>query len=119
MVAELSVPIVSVNDEIAILPLIGSVDMERGNMLRERVLRESYDLKIRTLIIDLSGLQTADTFVVQHLYQLFEALTLLGIHPIVSGVTPALAQTFGQLGLNFGNVPSYSSLKMALKDIFR
>lgn len=118
LVAELSVPLVSLTDEIAILPLIGTVDQDRGNMLRERVLREAYDMKVRTLIIDVSGLQSTDTFVVQQLYHLFEALNLLGIRPMVSGVTPAIAQTFGHLGLTFGNVPSYSSLKSALKVYF-
>lgn len=119
MVAELSVPLVPVNDDIAILPLIGSIDTDRSNLLRERALQEAYELKIRTLIVDVSGLQTADTFVVQQLYNLFEGLSLLGIRPVVSGVTPAIAQTFGHLGLTFGNVPSYSSLKMALKSLFR
>jgi rsbT co-antagonist protein RsbR len=119
MVTELSVPLVSLNDEIAILPLIGTIDTERGNMLRERVLREAYDMKVRTLIIDVSGLQAIDTFVAQQLFQLFEAMSLLGIRPIVSGVTPAIAQTFVQLCLSFGEVSSYSSLKLALKELFR
>lgn len=119
MVTELSVPLVSINDDIAILPLIGTIDMDRSNLLRERVLREAYDMKVRTLIIDVSGLQAIDTFIAQQLYQLFEALTLLGIRPMVSGVTPGIAQTFGQLGLSFGDVPSYSSLKLALKQLFR
>src|SRR5690606_24383995 len=79
LVTELSVPIVSINDDTAILPLIGTVDHDRALILHERVLQNASQLRLEYLIIDLSGLQNTDTFVAQQLFNLFDALCLLGI----------------------------------------
>jgi rsbT co-antagonist protein RsbR len=114
LVSELSVPLVSINDQTAILPLVGAVDHDRAQILHERVLPNASELKLENLIIDLSGLETTDTFVAQQLFNLFDALTLLGIQPIVSGISPAIAQTLVQLGLTFGRIKSFATLKQAL-----
>ncbi|WP_438312384.1 STAS domain-containing protein [Sporosarcina sp. FA9] len=114
MITELSVPIVSIDDVTAILPLIGTIDHERSLTLQERVLLEASELQLKTLVIDLSGLQTTDTFVVQQLFHLFDALSLLGIQPIVSGISPVIAQTLVSLDLNFGQIKSFASMKQAL-----
>ncbi|MET1014948.1 MAG: STAS domain-containing protein [Paenisporosarcina sp.] len=117
MVVELSVPVVSINDDIAILPLIGSLNAERSRVLHERALTEASRLKIKHLIIDLSGVQTIDTFVAQQLFSLLDALSLLGVKGTVSGISPIIAQTLVQLGLDFGKVGSFSTLKRALSVI--
>ncbi|BAQ08558.1 anti-sigma-factor antagonist [Bacillus sp. OxB-1] len=114
LITELSVPIVSINDKTAILPLIGTVDHDRALILHERVLQNAADRQLEYLIIDLSGLQTTDTFVAQQLFHLFDALCLLGINPIVSGISPAIAQTMVNLGLSFGRIRSFATLKQAL-----
>lgn len=114
LVSELSVPIVSITDYTAVLPLIGSFDYDRAFTFQEVTLSQASKLELNHLIIDLSGLQTTDTYVAQELYHLFDALTLLGIQPIVSGVTPPVAQTLVQLGLTFGKVKSFATLKQAL-----
>lgn len=114
MVVELSVPVVSINDDIAILPLIGSMNSERSRVLQERALTEASRLQIKHLIIDLSGVQTIDTFVAQQLFSLLDALSLIGVKGTVSGISPTIAQTLVHLGLDFGKVGSYSSLKRAL-----
>ncbi|MEK5068794.1 STAS domain-containing protein [Sporosarcina sp. FSL K6-1508] len=114
LVSELSVPLVSINDQTAILPLVGTVDHDRAIILQERVLPNASELQLENLIIDLSGLQTTDTFVAQQLFNLFDALSLLGIQPIVSGISPAIAQTLVQLGLSFGRIKSFATLKQAL-----
>lgn len=114
MVVELSVPVVSINDDIAILPLIGSMNEERSRVLHERALSEASRLKIKHLIIDLSGVQTIDTFVAQQLFNLLDSLALLGVKGTVSGISPIIAQTLVHLGLDFGRIGSYSSLKRAL-----
>jgi len=114
IITELSVPIVSIDDLTAILPLIGTIDHERSLTLQERVLIDASELQLKTLIIDLSGLQTTDTFVVQQLFHLFDALSLLGIQPIVSGISPVIAQTLVSLDLNFGQIKSFVSMKQAL-----
>lgn len=117
LVTELSVPIVSINEDTAILPLIGTVDHDRALILHERVLQNASELQLKYLIIDLSGLQNTDTFVAQQLFNLFDALGLLGIQPIVSGISPAIAQTLVNLGLSFGRIRSFATLKQALSYI--
>jgi len=114
LISELSVPLVSLNDKTAILPLVGTVDHDRSQILQERVLCNASELQLENLIIDLSGLQTTDTFVAQQLFNLFDALSLLGIQPIVSGISPAIAQTLVQLGLSFGRIKSFATLKQAV-----
>ena len=114
-IAELSVPIASINDTTAILPLIGVMDFNRGTALQEKVLKEAVRLNLEYLIIDLSGLQTTDTFVAQQLFILFESLSLVGAVPVVSGVTPAIAQTLVGLGLDFGSIKSFATLKQAIQ----
>ncbi|MDW0110999.1 STAS domain-containing protein [Sporosarcina aquimarina] len=114
-IAELSVPIASINDTTAILPLIGVMDFNRGTVLQEKVLKESVRLNLEYLIIDLSGLQTTDTYVAQQLFILFESLSLVGTVPVVSGVTPAIAQTLVGLGLDFGAIRSFATLKQAIQ----
>jgi len=114
MVVELSVPVVSINDDIAVLPLIGTMNEERSRVLHERALSEASRLQIKHLIIDLSGVQTIDTFVAQQLFNLLDSLALLGVKGTVSGISPIIAQTLVHLGLDFGRIGSYSSLKRAL-----
>lgn len=117
MVSELSVPIASVNSKTAILPLVGSLSHDRAKTLEERVLQEVLELQLENLIIDLSGLHTTDTFVTRQLFNLFDALSLLGVKPIVSGITPVIAQTLVNLGLTFGRIASFATLKQALASV--
>ncbi len=114
-IAELSVPIASINDKTAILPLIGVMDYNRGTALQEKVLKEAVRLNLEHLIIDLSGLQTTDTYVAQQLFILFDSLALIGTVPVVSGITPAIAQTLVGLGLDFGSIRSFATLKQAIE----
>lgn len=117
IVSELSVPIASVNSKTAILPLVGSLSHDRATALEERVLGEVLELELENLIIDLSGLHTTDTYVTRQLFNLFDALSLLGVKPIVSGITPVIAQTLVNLGLTFGRIASYATLKQALASL--
>ena len=117
MLTELSVPIVSITDDTGILPLVGTIDHDRAMILQERTLTNAAERKLKNLIIDLSGLHTTDTFVAQQLFNLFDALSLLGIKPIVSGISPAIAQTLVHLGLTFGRIKSFATLKQALAHI--
>ena len=117
VIMELSVPIVSINNETAILPLVGTLDHDRARILEKRVLLEASELRLEYLIIDLSGLQTTDTYVARQLFNLFDSLSLLGIQPIVSGISPAIAQTLVHLGLSFGRIKSFATLKQALSSI--
>ncbi|MCM3711515.1 STAS domain-containing protein [Sporosarcina luteola] len=114
---ELSVPIVSISDDIAILPLIGDIDTERALMLMDNTTKEVGRLKISYLILDLSGVAIVDTMVAQHIFNLSSTLKLLGVQTIITGVRPEVAQTAVSLGLDFSDQMTKGTLKQALVEL--
>ncbi|MGY4691225.1 STAS domain-containing protein [Salibacterium sp. K-3] len=112
---EISVPVVPITQGTAVLPLIGDMDDERSEFLQERTLERATELELSYLIIDLSGINTINTWFAQHLNHLIEALQLLGIDTSISGMRPELSQTIVQLGINFKQVAKYLTLEQALQ----
>lgn len=113
---ELSVPVVPLSKDIAVLPLVGNIDTERATLLMEIVLREAVQLKITHLILDLSGVAIVDTMVAQQLFNVTDALKLLGVDTIITGIRPEIAQTVVSLGIDFSNRMTKASLQQALSD---
>lgn len=111
---ELSVPVVPIANDIAILPLIGDIDTERAQLLMEETLIKTRDMGINHLIIDISGVVIIDTMVANELFKLMDALRLLGVATIFSGVRPEIAQTMVNLGLNTKDLVTKASLRQAL-----
>lgn len=111
---ELSVPVVPITNDIAILPLIGDIDTERAQLLMEETLIKTRDMGINHLIIDISGVVIIDTMVANELFKLMDALRLLGVTTIFSGVRPEIAQTMVNLGLNTKDLVTKASLRQAL-----
>ncbi|MBD7985972.1 STAS domain-containing protein [Sporosarcina sp. Sa2YVA2] len=114
---ELSVPIVSISDDIAILPLIGDIDTERALMLMDNTTKEAARLKISYLILDLSGVAIVDTMVAHHIFNLSSTLKLLGVKTILTGVRPEVAQTAVSLGLDFRDQITKGTLQQALAEL--
>ncbi|MDN4608223.1 STAS domain-containing protein [Sporosarcina highlanderae] len=114
---ELSVPIVSISNDIAILPLIGNIDTERALLLMENTTKEAGRLKISYLILDLSGVAIVDTMVAQHIFNLSSTLKLLGVQTILTGVRPEVAQTAVSLGLDFSDQITKGTLQQALSEL--
>ena len=114
---ELSVPIVSISNDIAILPLIGNIDTERALLLTENTTKEVARLKISYLILDLSGVAIVDTMVAQHIFNLSSTLKLLGVKTIITGVRPEVAQTAVSLGLDFSDQMTKGTLQQALVEL--
>ncbi|MFC3884136.1 STAS domain-containing protein [Bacillus songklensis] len=114
MILELSTPIIPVTSKVGILPLVGDIDTYRARIIRETTLTRSNKLKLEYLIIDLSGVPYMDTMVANELFQINKALSLLGISTVITGISPTIAQTTIQLGLDFRNISTYSSLQQAL-----
>ena len=114
---ELSVPVVPIFEGIAILPLIGDIDTNRAKILMDHATQRASDLKITKLILDLSGVSFIDTMVANHIFQLGAVLELIGVKTIITGVSPAIAQTSVQLNINLDRISTYSSLKQALTSI--
>lgn len=113
---ELSTPIVKINRDVAVLPLVGDIDTYRAKILLEQSIKKSADLGITQLIIDLSGVPIVDTMVANEIFQVSQALTLIGVVPTISGIRPEIAQAIVSLGLDFKNIQIKASLEQALSN---
>lgn len=114
LINKLSSPVITITKKTGLLPLIGDIDSERAKYILEHALRQSNERRLERLYIDLSGVVTVDTMVAQQIFQLSEALTLLGVQTILCGIRPEIAQTAVHLGLSFENIPTYATLENAL-----
>jgi rsbT co-antagonist protein RsbR len=114
---ELSVPVVTISKDIAILPLIGELDATRSKLLMEIALERSIETKINHLIIDLSGVPIVDTMVANNLYQVISSLKLIGVEATLTGIRPEIAQTLVQLGIRFEDIRTRASLQQTLSEI--
>jgi rsbT co-antagonist protein RsbR len=114
-ILNLSVPVVPLTKEVAILPIIGHIDSKRSQELLNQALLKGKDLKLSALILDLSGVHLIDTYVAQNLFQLNDALQIIGVRVIFSGLRPELAQTLVNLGISFDHMTVVNSLPQALK----
>ncbi|MFP3668801.1 STAS domain-containing protein [Priestia sp. SIMBA_032] len=111
---ELSVPVVPITKGIAILPLIGEVDTERATLLLEETLKKANELKLSHLLFDLSGVMIVDTMVAQQIFNIVDALRLLGVKTMLIGIRPEVAQTMVHLGINFSEITVKANLEQAL-----
>jgi rsbT co-antagonist protein RsbR len=108
-IADLSTPVVKLWDQVLALPLIGTLDSERTQVVMENLLQSIVDEGADIAIIDITGVPTVDTLVAQHLLKTVAAARLMGADCIVSGIRPHIAQTMVHLGVEL-NVISKASL---------
>lgn len=114
MINELSSPVISLSDNLALLPLVGDIDTIRAKHILESTLKQCSDQKIDHLLIDLSGVVIVDTMVAHQIFELIATLDLLGIKSTLSGIRPEIAQTSVQIGIDFSNISIVSTLKQAI-----
>lgn len=112
-ISELSTPVVKLWDGILALPLIGTLDSARTQVVMENLLQSIVDQNAEIAIIDITGVPTVDTLVAQHLLKTIAAARLMGADCIVSGIRPQIAQTMVHLGVEL-NVVSKATLADAL-----
>ena len=112
---ELSTPVVTLWDGIVALPLIGTLDSARTQVVMESLLQAIVQTNSRVAIIDITGVPTVDTLVAQHLLKTITAARLMGADCILSGIRPQIAQTIVHLGINLEEVIT----KARLADAFR
>lgn len=117
MIDELSAPVIPVADEVGVLPLIGELDDIRSQSILTNTLTQCVDKQISHLCMDLSGVPAMDTMVAQQIFKVITSLDLIGVKTTLSGMTPEVAQTTVQLGIDFRDVPVKNSLQQALYDI--
>lgn len=115
---EISTPVIRVWDGVLALPIIGTLDSERTQVVMENLLQEIVDTGSSIAILDISGVQTVDTLVAQHLIKTVNATRLMGAECIISGIRPEIAQTIVHLGINLEGVQTKASLAAALKHAF-
>ncbi|MBW4330114.1 STAS domain-containing protein [Stakelama sp. CBK3Z-3] len=113
---ELSTPVVELWDKVLTLPLIGTLDSLRAQEVMESLLQAIVDRQAEVVIVDITGVKTVDTQVAQHLLRTAAAVRLMGAQCLVSGISPKIAQTMVQLGVDVGEVRTRSSIRNALTD---
>ena len=111
---ELSTPVVALWEGILGVPLIGTLDSERTQVVMENLLQRIVDSGASIAIIDITGVPTVDTLVAQHLLKTVGAARLMGAECIISGIRPQIAQTIVHLGVDLGNVATKATLADAL-----
>jgi rsbT co-antagonist protein RsbR len=111
---ELSTPVVKLWDGILGLPMIGTLDSARTQVVMESLLQKIVETGSETAIIDITGVPTVDTLVAQHLLKTVTAIRLMGAECIISGVRPQIAQTIVHLGVDLQGVTTKASLADAL-----
>jgi len=110
---ELSTPVVKLWDGILALPLIGTLDSNRTQVVMESLLQAIVETGSEVAIIDITGVPTVDTLVSQHLLKTVAAARLMGADCIISGIRPQIAQTIVHLGVDLSTVSTKSSLAEA------
>jgi rsbT co-antagonist protein RsbR len=108
-IAELSTPVVKLWEGILALPVIGTLDSERTQVVMENLLQHIVDEGAEIAIIDITGVPTVDTLTAQHLLKTVSAARLMGADCIISGIRPQIAQTIVHLGVEL-NVVSKATL---------
>lgn len=112
---ELSTPVVQLWDGILALPLIGTLDSERTQVVMESLLTKIVETGSFIAIIDITGVPTVDTLVAQHLLKTVAAAKLMGADCIISGIRPQIAQTIVHLGVDLSAVITKASMAEAFK----
>jgi rsbT co-antagonist protein RsbR len=107
---ELSTPVVRLWDNVVAVPLIGTLDSARTQVVMENLLQEIVNLGASIAIIDITGVPTVDTLVAQHLLKAVAAARLMGADCIISGIRPQIAQTIVHLGVDLGDVVTKATL---------
>ena len=107
---ELSTPVVKLWDGILALPIIGTLDSARTQVVMESLLQAVVQTNSRVAIIDITGVPTVDTLVAQHLLKTITAARLMGADCIISGVRPQIAQTIVHLGIDLAGVVTKAKL---------
>jgi rsbT co-antagonist protein RsbR len=116
---ELSTPVVKLWEGVVAVPLVGTLDSARAQVVMERLLQTLVDTGSPYAIIDITGVPAVDTQVAQHILKTVVAARLMGADCIISGIRPQIAQTIVALGIEFGDIATKSSLADALRHVLK
>lgn len=118
-IRELSTPVLQVRERLLILPIIGAVDPQRARQFTEQLLRGIRANRARVVVIDITGVAAMDSHVANHLVQTVEASRLLGASVIVTGLSPEIAQTLVNIGVDLGKMNTVGDLQGGIEEAER
>ncbi|RYY90880.1 MAG: STAS domain-containing protein [Chitinophagaceae bacterium] len=117
-ISEISTPVIRLWEGILGLPIIGTLDSARTQIVMENLLQQIVDTSSTIAILDISGVPAVDSLVAQHLIKTVAATRLMGAECIISGIRPEIAQTIVHLGIDLSNIVTKATLASALKYAF-
>jgi rsbT co-antagonist protein RsbR len=117
-ISEISTPVIRVWEGIVAMPIIGTLDSARTQVVMESLLQEIVETGSSIAILDISGVPAVDSLVAQHLIKTVSATRLMGAECIISGIRPEIAQTIVHLGIDLSNIVTKASLESALRYAF-
>ena len=118
-ITDISTPVIKVWGGILALPIIGTLDSARTQVVMENLLQAIVDTESSIAILDISGVPTVDSLVAQHLLKAVSATRLMGADCIISGIRPEIAQTIVHLGIDLSQIITKASLASALQYAFK
>jgi rsbT co-antagonist protein RsbR len=113
-IMEMSTPVTQIWEGILLLPLVGLIDSKRAQDIMDASLAKIAETQARIFILDISGVGVVDTAVANYLIKVTKATRLMGCVSTISGVSPAIAQTITELGIDVGNVRTTANMRDAL-----
>ncbi|GKX35151.1 MAG: hypothetical protein MnENMB40S_27690 [Rhizobiaceae bacterium MnEN-MB40S] len=116
---DMSAPIAAIWDDVLMLPIVGILDSQRAEDVMQRMLEKIAEKQATMFILDISGVAVVDTAVADHLIRMTKAARLMGCETIVSGLSPSVARTIVELGIEIGDVKTTGNLQDALGIAFR
>lgn len=116
---EMSTPVTQVWEGILMLPLVGIIDSIRARDVMGTMLQRIHETRARVFIMDIGGVAVVDTAVANHLIKITKATRLMGCECVISGVSPAIAETIVELGIDVGTVRTTGTLMDAISDAFQ
>ncbi|MFY0481412.1 STAS domain-containing protein [Flavobacterium sp. PLA-1-15] len=117
-ISEISTPVIQVWEGVVALPIIGTLDSSRTQVVMENLLQQIVDTGSSIAILDISGVPAVDSLVAQHLIKTVSATRLMGAECIISGIRPEIAQTVVHLGIDLNGIITKASLASALQTAF-
>src|SRR5512145_1261510 len=118
-IRELSTPVLQVRERLLILPIIGVIDPQRARQLTEQLLRGIRTNRAKVVVIDITGVAAIDSKVANHLVQTVEASRLLGASIIVTGLSPEIAQTLVNIGVDLAKMNTVGDLQGGIEEAER
>ena len=118
-IREISTPTIELWDRVLVLPVVGVIDSMRAQQMTNTMLNKIKETSAKVIILDIQGVAAVDTAVANHLIKITKATRLMGCQCIISGISPAVASTIVQLGIEMGEVKTNSTLRDALEDSFK